>query len=211
MDHDTGPEPEDSFAFTSTILGALSQTLAQQSSPKTILLGLVLASVAKAVPSLGNPHKRTKREEDWVLLFAALLGALVGGVWSSFTYADPVSQEIVTVGLVIALAGKTISSLKNRSLEDEVGFALAIASLAFLPLGVQYAWTGVFFGYLAKELLSSGPTQNRKSLVPNLVENGTQEQIPSKPATIDFQSHVSDTSGLSSAHSAEWEHAYLRE
>ena len=134
--------------------------MAQQSSPKTILLGLVLASVAKALPSLGNSDKKKKRTEDFVLLFGALLGALVGGVWSSFTYSDPFSQDIVTVGLIIALAGKTIFSLNSKSLEDEVGFALAIASLAFLPLGVQYAWTGVFFGYLAKELLSSAPKKN---------------------------------------------------
>ena len=119
----------------------------------------MLASVAKAVPSLGNPDRREKRKEDYILLFAALLGALIGGVWSSFTYSDPVSQEIVTLGLIIALAGKTILSLNAKSLEDEAGFALAIASLAFLPLGVQYAWTGVFFGYLAKELLSTGPSQ----------------------------------------------------
>lgn len=156
-----GPEPEDSFAFTSTILGAVSQTLVQQASPKTILLGLVLASVAKAVPSLGNPDKRRKWKEDFVLLFAALLGALIGGVWSSFTYSDPVSLEILTLGLIIALAGKTMLSLNAKHLEDEVGFALAIASLAFLPLGVQYAWTGVFFGFLAKELLSSGAGQDQ--------------------------------------------------
>ena len=161
LDHNTGPEPEDSYAFTSTILGALSQTLVQQSSPKTILLGLVLASVAKAVPSLGNPNKRKKRSEDFVLLFAALLGALAGGVWSGFSYSDSVSQAIVTLGLIIALAGKTMLSLNTKSLEDEMGFALAIASLAFLPLGVQYAWTGVFFGYLAKELLSSAPNQDQ--------------------------------------------------
>ena len=160
MAYTLGPEPEDSYAFTSTILGALSQTLVQQTSPKTILLGLVLASVAKAVPSLGNPSKKKKRIEDYILLISALLGALVGGVWSSFTYSDPVSQEIVTLGLIIALAGKTVLSLNTKRLEDEVGFSLAIASLAFLPLGVQYAWTGVFFGYLAKELLSSPPNQN---------------------------------------------------
>ena len=160
MSQNSGPEPEDNLAFITTVIGALSQTLNTVNTPKTILLSLVLASVAKSVPSLGSPAKKNRRAEDMILLVAALAGALIGGIESSYTYNDPLSQTIVTFGLIIALLGKTAMSLKNKNLEDEVAFGLAIASLAFLPFGNNYAWTGIFFGFIAKELLSSAPSQN---------------------------------------------------
>jgi len=159
MSSSPGPEPEDNLSFITTVIAALSQTLNTVNTPKTILLGLVLASVAKSVPSLGNPAKKKRRVEDLILLVAALAGALAGGLESSFSYDNPLSQTIVTAGLILALLGKTGLSLKSRNLEDEVAFGLSIASLAFLPLGNQYAWTGVFFGFLAKELLSPQPPQ----------------------------------------------------
>ena len=158
MFQNTGPEPEDNLAFMTTVFGALSQTLNTVNTPKTILLGLVLASIAKSVPSLGSPAKKNRRVEDTILLIAALAGALGGGIESNYTFNDTISQTVVTLGLIIALLGKTVMSVKSRSLEDEVAFGLAIASLAFLPLGEQYAWTGIFFGFVAKELLNSPTT-----------------------------------------------------
>ena len=160
MDQTVGPEPEDNLAFITTVIGALSQTLNTVNTPKTILLSLVLASIAKSVPSLGSPVKKHRRGEDLILLVAALAGALAGGLESNYTYNDPFSQTIVIFGLIIALLGKTGMSLKSKNLEDEVAFGLAIASLAFLPLNNNYAWTGVFFGFIAKELLSSPPSQS---------------------------------------------------
>jgi hypothetical protein len=151
-------EQEDSLSFTSTVFGALGSALQQQTSPKVLLLGLVLASVAKALPSLGSPAKKKRRLEDWILFLAAVIAALGAGIESNFTFSDSLSQGILVVGLVIALAGKAIPSLvtNRKSLEDWVPFIAAVASaIAILPFGNQYAAAGLFFGYLAKELLSS--------------------------------------------------------
>ncbi|SRR5260370_27413390 len=163
MYSDKGPEPEDYLSFTTSVFGALGSTLQQQNSPKTLLLGLVLASVAKALPSLGSPAKKKRRLEDWILFLAATIGALGAGIESNFSFSDPLSQEILIVGLVIALAGKAIPSLmaNPKSLEDWVPFIAAIASaIAILPLGNQYAEGGLFFGFLAKQLLTSGDSSS---------------------------------------------------
>lgn len=159
-----GPEPEDTLSFTSAIFGALGSTLQQQNNPKTLLLALVFAAFAKALPSLGqsfgDPAKKNDRPEDLILFFAALLAALGAGIQSNFSFSTPLSQEILVFGLVIGLGGKAALSLRGnrKSLEDWIPFVAAVASaLAVLPWGTEYATVGIFFGFLGKQLVASPP------------------------------------------------------
>lgn len=164
MSVSSGPETEDSLSFTSAIFGALGSTFQQQSSPKLLLLGLVFASVSKALPSLGSPEKRKKKWlEDSILFLAAILAYLGAGIESNFSFTDNTSQAILVVGLAIALIGKAVPSLikKPRKLEDWVPFFAALASaIAILPFNTQYAEVGIFFGFLGKQLLSSPEKTN---------------------------------------------------
>lgn len=147
---------EDSLSFVSAIFGALGSTVTQENNPRTLLFGLVLAAFAKALPSIGQKPLGKETIEDWLMLLATFVGALAAGIQSNFSFSTPGSQEILVVGLLLGLLGKTIPSLigNRRSLEDWVPLIAAIASaIAILPLGAQYATIGIFFGFLAKQLI----------------------------------------------------------
>jgi len=148
----------------------LGSTL-QQNNPKTLLLGLVFAALAKALPSLGqslsDPTKKQDRPEDLILFFAAFLSALGAGIQSNFSFSTPLSQEILVFGIAVGLIGKALPSLNDSrkkgnwkvNFEDSVPFVAAlISALAVLPIwGTQYASAGIFFGFLGKQLVASSP------------------------------------------------------
>ena len=156
-------QTEDYISFSSAILGALGSTIQQQNSPQTLLLGLVAAAVAKALPSLGHSAKDWSSLEDWVLFLGGALGYLAAGIQSNFNYSDPSSQKIVIAGLAIGLAGKALGSLikawKEKGwgkLEDWLPLIAAVATaLGSLQWGIQFAAIGIFFGFLGKQLASS--------------------------------------------------------
>jgi uncharacterized membrane protein YfcA len=167
MSQTNGGVNEDSVSFVSAVFGALGSTVNQQNSPQTLLLGLVLSAVAKALPSLG------KKQEDWkedvALLLFTFLGALGGGIQSKYTYSDSTSQMIVILGLFAGLVGKVGLSLYDQrnasdwwhqTQEDWLPLvAIIVWFLGGLPLGLwspHYAAIGVFLGFLAKQLTPSG-------------------------------------------------------
>lgn len=159
MSQTQGGVNEDSVSFVSAIFGALGSTVTQQSNPQTLLFGLVLSAFAKAVPSLGKNVRGKETVEDWLLLTAAFAGALAAGIQSNFTFSDPYSQRTLILALCLGLIGKAVPSIINGhgGKEDWVSLAAAVASfIAGLPLtslAPQYAAVGVFFGFLAKQLI----------------------------------------------------------
>ena len=152
----SGPETEDYLSFSSTILGAVGSTLQQNGSSQTLLLGLVVAAIAKALPSLADPKKSGlwERVEDSLLFLSAVLGYVAAGIESNFDYSTPLSREIVIIGLAVGLIAKTIPSLishKKLTLEDSIPHIAGVTSLiGGLLGGTQLAAAGLFLGFLWK-------------------------------------------------------------
>ena len=74
-------QDEDSLSFLSAVLGALGSTMTTTSAgSQTLLVGVLLAAVAKTLPSLKEDHKSL---EDWILFIFAILGAFAAGIEAS--------------------------------------------------------------------------------------------------------------------------------
>ncbi len=147
---------EDGLAFSSTVLGAAGAALGQQvGNPKILLLGLVVAAISKALPSLeANPWSK-ETVEDWLLFLAAFFGALGAGMQADLTFSNP---NFLIYALLIGVLGKTIPSIimGPKKLEDILPAVIAMfALLGSLPYGSQYISFGVFFCFLAKTLATS--------------------------------------------------------
>lgn len=158
MSQARGGVNEDGASFVTAIFGALGSTA--QNTPQTLLLGLILSAVAKAVPSIGKKPFERETVEDWLLFGTTLVGALVAGIQSNFTYSDLSSQRWLIALLSLGLVLKTVPSIihyhkmHEESWEDLMAFVAALASLiAVIPLSPQYAEFGIFCGFLAKQLV----------------------------------------------------------
>ena len=156
---------EDYLSFISATIGAAGSTLSGQTgNPQTLLLGLMVSAIAKALPSLETRPLSKETLEDWFLLLSAIVGAFAAGVQSNLQFLHP---DVLTYSLLVGLVLKTLASVvllgrEKGSLakavnqnfkEDIIPLVIGLSALiASLPLGPQYATLGVFFGFLAKSL-----------------------------------------------------------
>ena len=150
---------EDGLSFLSSVLAAAGSTLgAQVGNPKILLIGLVIAAISKALPSLeANPWSK-ETLEDWLLFLAAIFGALGAGLQADLSFSNP---NILIYALLLGVLGKTIPSIVmgSRKLEDILPAVISILSLlGSLPYGPQYLSFGVFFCFLAKTLSQPPPS-----------------------------------------------------
>jgi hypothetical protein len=95
------------------------------------------------------------------LLFGTtVIGVLIAGIQSNFTYSDSPSHTWLVALLSVGLVLKAIPSIIHyhktgrESREDWTSLVAALSALvAVVPLGPQYAEVGVFCGFLAKQLI----------------------------------------------------------
>lgn len=155
-------QSEDGFSFLSAVVGAGGQTLSTQTGDQqTLLLGLMLSSVAKSLPSLEADWKSPDHIEDWLLLLSTIVGAFAAGIQTNLKFLNP---NALIYALLVGLVMKTAVSIvqmrgdpKKNLWEDLLPLIIALLALAAsLPWGSQYALLGVFFGYLAKTLSPQG-------------------------------------------------------
>jgi hypothetical protein len=163
-------QDEDSLSFLSSVLGALGSTLttpggpqtppgSQQgltANPQTLFVGLILAAVAKTLPSLKN---HPKSWEDWILFVFAALSALAALIEAQTTLPATYKQ-IPIILLIIGILGKTLLPLSKKprslKLEDKLTAIIALIVLfAVVPLASNYAAIGVFCAFLTKALTTS--------------------------------------------------------
>ena len=149
----------------SAVLGALGSTMTTSSAnSQTLLWGLLIAAVAKTLPSLKDEPKSW---EDWILLVFAILGAfaVLLEAQSSLRSMYPYLPILL---LLIGILGKTLLPLKTGGrkgwkMEDKLTAIIAIIMLAILPFAPQYATIGVFFAFLTKTLTSTPTSTSKQS------------------------------------------------
>ena len=138
---------------------------------QTLLWGLLIAAVAKTLPSLKDEPKSW---EDWILFVFAILGAfaVLLEAQSSLRSMYPYLPILL---LLIGILGKTLLPLTDKKtgwkktgwkgwkVEDKLTAIIAIIMLAILPFAPQYATIGVFFAFLTKTLTSTPTSTSKQS------------------------------------------------
>jgi hypothetical protein len=157
-------QDEDGLSFLSAVLGALGSTLTTPAgsqtpspssqelsgNPQTLLAGLVLAAVAKTLPSLKDNRKSW---EDWILFVFAILSALAAQPGLRSLY-----PQLPILLLLIGVIGKTLLPIiqGGRKVEDILTAGIAIfVLLVVLPLVPSYAMLGAFCAFLTKALTTT--------------------------------------------------------
>jgi len=165
-------QDEDNLSFLSAVLGALGSTLTSpggsgtpsgsqptSGNPQTLFAGVLLAAVAKTLPSLKSNRKSW---EDWILFVFAVLSALAAGVQAQTGLTFPYPQLPILL-LLIGVIGKTLLPITKggRKGEDILTFGIAIFVLVVvLPLAPNYATLGVFCAFLTKALTTTKDSAN---------------------------------------------------
>jgi hypothetical protein len=159
MSQSTQLASEDGLSFVSAGLAAAATFIPPTGSPRTLLIGLVIAAIAKTLPSLQDDHFGRHSIEDWLLFLAALIGTLGAGLRPDLTFSN---SDFLIYALVFGVFGKTIPSLlfkkskgwnrpKDWKMEDVLPIFIAASTLvASLFYGSQYALVGVLFSFLVK-------------------------------------------------------------
>jgi hypothetical protein len=151
-------QSEDGLSFLSAVVGAFGSTFTQQpGGPNVLLVGLLLAAVSKALPSLADKSMTGKDKiEDVALFGAAVLSFLAAGIQSSWTFSNP--SIWVYILLLLGVLLKTGIDLPKGKPEDVAAFIVALAAILLVPLIPRSASVGLFFSFLAKTLTSSSST-----------------------------------------------------
>jgi uncharacterized membrane protein HdeD (DUF308 family) len=176
-------QDEDSLSFLSSVLGALGSTLSNPGgppgssastptptgNPQAIFVGLLIAAIAKTLPSLKDNYKKEdlkKSAEDWFLLACAIFSAL-----AALMVNQPPYTGLAIYLLLVGILGKALIPIVfsflpappktervKRKKEDFLTVFVAIIVLGVLLLlhFSPYAPTAaVFCAFLTKALTSS--------------------------------------------------------
>ena len=168
-------QDEDSLSFLSSAFGALGQTINQSSNPNVFLLGLILAGVSKALPSLTSDKNDGDKIEDIALFAFSVITFVLAGWQTNGTFTNPPATVYVPILLgMLVKTGMGFRKIKKKSRrneqkvapEDFWGFVLALVSLV-LALAVIVGVIGpgsqaavsvtLFLSFLLKTLLPSKP------------------------------------------------------
>lgn len=173
---------EDWIAFLASILSGASSAMGSNPNPAVMMFGLIIASVGKALPSLGQnlqilpslkdpkdlqTRRKIQKEilEDSILFVGAIAGYLATALSNTH------DEKWTVLGVVLGMIGKVIPSLvdaevrKNDLFEDAISIIIvAIGGIMyFLQSDPSYGTFVLALGILAKALPSLQGKKNVES------------------------------------------------
>lgn len=173
---------EDWIAFLASILSGASSAMGSNSNSSVMMFGLIIASVGKALPSLGQnlqilpslkdpkdlqTRRKIQKEilEDSILFVGAIAGYLATALSNTH------HEKWIVLGVVLGMIGKIIPSLvdaeirKNDLFEDAISIIIVTIGgiMYFLQSDPSYGTFVLVLGILAKALPSLQGKKNVES------------------------------------------------
>ncbi|NHI04022.1 hypothetical protein DYY67_1397 [Candidatus Nitrosotalea sp. TS] len=173
---------EDWIAFLASILSGASSAMGSNPNPSVMMFGLIIASVGKALPSLGQnlqilpslkdpkdlqTRRKIQKEilEDSILFVGAIAGYLATALSNTH------DEKWTVLGVVLGMIGKVIPSLadaevrKNDLFEDAISIIIVTIGgiMYFLQSDPSYGTFVLALGILAKALPSLRGKKNVES------------------------------------------------